>query len=67
MKWRDLSSAQLVETARDIRSSADDKKIDRENLIEEQGFDLVAALECVADRLDREARRRERQLKAPGR
>lgn len=60
MKWRNLTPDQLRETARDIRSSADDKRIDRENLIEEQGFDVVGALLCVARRLDREAKRRTR-------
>jgi hypothetical protein len=62
MKWKDLTPKQLAETASDIRDTASDKRIDRENLIEEQGFDLVGALECVARRLEREATRRAQRI-----
>lgn len=59
MKWKDMSPVQLRETASDIRSTVSDKRTDRESIIEETGVDIVATLECVARRLEREAKRRE--------
>lgn len=60
MKWRDLTPQQLDKTASDLDDRAHDMKAEREFIAEEQGFDLIAALECVARRLRREAVRRER-------
>lgn len=64
MKWKDLTPDQLVKVSSDLDDRAHDMEIDREFIAEEQGFDLVAALECVARRLRREATKRER-LQAP--
>jgi len=62
MKWKNMTPKMLRGAADDIRSSASDKRIDQEQLIEEQGFDVVAALECVARRLDREGDRRAKRI-----
>lgn len=62
-----MTPKMLRGAADDIRSSASDKRIDQEQLIEEQGFDVVAALECVARRLERESDRRKNKGSArPG-
>ena len=60
MKWKDLTPKQLRTLASDMRDTAHDQGIDREQLQEERGFDSVAALVCVARRLEREADMRER-------
>lgn len=57
-----MTPKMLRGAADDIRSSASDKRIDQEQLIEEQGFDVVAALECVARRLERESERRAERI-----
>jgi len=59
MKWRDLTPDQLVKLSSDLDDRAHDMEVEREFIEAEQGFDLVAALECVARRLRREAKRRE--------
>lgn len=61
MKWRDLTPEQLRAVASDLFDSAHDAAADREWLIEERGFDVVAATEAVARRIQREATRREKK------
>lgn len=64
MKWRDLTPEQLRRLAGNLFDSAHDAEIDRESIIEEQGFDAVAGEECVARFLVRESKRRERKQAA---
>lgn len=61
IKWKDMTPKQLERVSQDLSDHAHDLEIDREHMIEETGFDVVAVTECVARRLDREARRRDRK------
>lgn len=61
IKWKDMTSKQLERVSQDLSDHAHDLGIDREHMIEEVGFDVVEATECVARRLDREATRRARK------
>lgn len=60
VKWVDLTPKQLRHLASAMDDHAHDMGIDREQLLEEQGFDVVAGYEALARRLRREAARRER-------
>jgi hypothetical protein len=64
MKWRDLTPEQLRSVAADLFDDAHDDEVDREFIINERGFDAVAAMKAVARRLQREAARRERKASA---
>lgn len=61
IKWKDMTPKQLERVSQDLSDHAHDMGIDREQMVEETGFDVVAVTECVARRLDREAKRRERK------
>lgn len=61
IKWKDMTPKQLERVSQDLSDHAHDLGIDREHMIEETGFDVVAVTECVARRLDREATRRARK------
>ena len=61
MKWKELTPKQLREIAGNLFDDAHDMGIDQEQLLEEKGFDVVAATEAVAKRLQREANRREKK------
>jgi len=61
MKWRDLTPEQLRAVAMDLFDDAHDAEIDREWLIGERGYDVVAVMEAVAARLQREAAHREKK------
>lgn len=62
MKWRNLSPEILRNLASDFFDNAHDMEFERESIAEERGFDAVAAVECVARRLNREAARRVREV-----
>ena len=66
MKWKDLTPKQLRSLAGDLYESAHDRKVEREMIEEHRGFDVVAALECVGRRLNREAKRRDAKLTKGG-
>ncbi len=61
MKWRDMTPDQLRAVAADLFDSSHDDEVDREWIIEERGFDVVAATQAVARRLQREAMRRDKR------
>ena len=61
MKWKDLTPDNLRTLASNLDDTAHDHEIDRESMLEEQGFDVVAAEESVARFLKREAKRREKK------
>ena len=65
VKWKELTSKQLREIAWNLFDKAHDMVIDREQLPEEKGFDVVAATEAVANRLLHEAKRREKKALPP--
>lgn len=58
MKWKDLTPKHLDAVALDLFDDAHDAEVDREFMTEERGFDVVAAMECVGRRLQRESTRR---------
>lgn len=60
VKWLGLTPEQLRHLASAMDDHAHDMGIDREQLLKEQGFDVVASYEALARRLRREAARRER-------
>ena len=60
VKWKDLTPARLRALARDyVGDAAHDMEIDRDNLIEEQGHDVVGEMMALERFLLREATRRE--------
>lgn len=59
VKWKSITPARLRSLAGDIADSAHDMGIDRDNLIEEQGHDVVGEMEALERFLLREAKRRE--------
>lgn len=62
MKWKDLTPEQLQALARELDDRAGDMKADRAFIREENGgFDVYAGVRCLARRLRRESRRRERR------
>lgn len=65
MRWKELTPKQLREIAGNLFDDAHDMGIDREWMIEEKGFDVVAATEAVANHLQREANRREKKALPP--
>ena len=58
MKWKDLTPEQLNSIARDLHDKAHDESVEREYIMEVEGWDAVAGLSAVARRVEREARRR---------
>ena len=58
MKWKGLTADQIDALARDIEERAHDEAVDRATIIESEGFDAVAAAECLSRFLRREANRR---------
>ena len=61
LRWRELDPEQLRKVARDLHDHAHDMGIDREEIVEVQRFDLVGGLKAVARRLERRAKRLERE------
>jgi hypothetical protein len=59
LEWDDLTPRMLRGIASNLHDSAHDHEIEREEIAEEQGFDVVAVEECIADFLTSEAKRRE--------
>ena len=59
LKWADMTPKMLRGIASNLHDTAHDHNIEREEMAEEQGFDVVAAEECIAAFLIEEAKRRE--------
>ena len=59
LEWPDMTPKMLRGIASNLHDTAHDHNIEREEMAEEQGFDVVAAEECIADFLISEAKRRE--------
>lgn len=65
MKWRNLTPKQLSALTNLLFGQARAMEDERDVLCAEHGFDIVDAVRAVGRRLDREARRREREAKDP--